>query len=114
MTQSIFTCSENTVIEISREGGFAPVPELSGLRRCSLKSLQASEGKQLCQLLNQLSSYKKSKKTPWIPQGADQRYFLITVSDSVQKTGNIILEIPEEAAPAALIQFWQTGSFATP
>ncbi len=113
MTQPLFKFNENTVIAISREGGFAYTPELAGSQRFSLNSMQDSERKQLCQLLNQLSSYALQTGEHRVPDGADQRYFLITISDTSHKMKtNNILEIPEQAMPPALIQLWQTGSLS--
>lgn len=115
MVQPFFTLNENMIVEISREGGYAYIPKLTGLRRIFLTNMQRSQREKFYSLINQLRSYSRGKKPHSPPRGGDQRYFLIKIRDNQPKTGDdIVLEIPEHHMPPALTQLWRTGSFEDP
>ncbi len=115
MTHPFFKFNKNTIIELSREGGFAYIPALADLRRLSLADMPDDQRTQLCQLISPLAHYARTTTEPTVPgSGGDQRYFLITLREEPQKTEtDITLEIPESDMPAALISLWKSGMFSS-
>ncbi|AGB83576.1 hypothetical protein D781_3355 [Serratia sp. FGI94] len=102
--------SQGTVIELAREGGFAFIPKLAGLRRIVIADISPDECARLEQLLNQSLPYAREEGQPDSPGCGDQRYFRVQI-DYADRVGSsqIVLLIPESEAPQALVDLWETG-----
>ncbi|AVJ18842.1 protealysin inhibitor emfourin [Serratia rhizosphaerae] len=102
--------SQITVIELAREGGFAFIPKLAGLRRIVVADISPDECQRLEQLLNQSLPYAREEGQPDSPGRGDQRYFRVQIDYYGQDgSSQIVLLIPESEAPQALVDLWQTG-----
>lgn len=75
--------SQITVIELAREGGFAFIPKLAGLRRIVVADISPDECQRLEQLLNQSLPYAREEGQPDSPAAATSvifAYRLITTA----------------------------------
>ncbi|CAI0707100.1 protealysin inhibitor emfourin [Serratia ficaria] len=110
MTQPLPPLNQDTVIELAREGGFAFIPKLAGLRRIALADITPAQRQRLNQLLNQTLPYAREAGQPDSPGCGDQRYFRVQINYASQNLcSEIVLLIPETRAPQALVDLWKTG-----
>lgn len=104
--------TDDAVIELAREGGFAFIPGLSGLRRITLSTLTPEQRQRVADILQQSFPFGLPPGQPDSPGRGDQRYFRIqilrTQHNQAQYTDIIVL-IPEEEAPPSLVELWQKG-----
>ncbi len=102
--------SNDAVIDVAREGGFAWIPKLSGPRRITLAQLSDPQRKHVCEVLRQAMPLGEPPGEQSRAGHGDQRYFRIEISyATAQQVGNIVLLVPEDQAPPALVQLWQEG-----
>lgn len=102
--------SDDAVIDVAREGGFAYIPKLAGPRRIALGQLSQPQREHVCNVLRQVMPLGESPGEQSRTGSGDRRYFRIEVSYSTaHQVGNIVLLIPEEQAPPALVELWQDG-----
>lgn len=102
--------SDDAVIDVAREGGFAYIPKLAGPRRIALGQLSQPQREHVCNVLRQVMPLGEPPGEQSRAGRGDQRYFRIEVSYATpHQMGNIVLLIPEEQAPPALIELWQDG-----
>ncbi|TCL06959.1 protealysin inhibitor emfourin [Sodalis ligni] len=103
---------EQTVIEVSREGGFAYIPALLARRRFSLGQMPSGQRERLCALIRQL--LMQSPPGGRCPGSGDTRYYRIHIlrPDNRQSSSFFELLVPEASAPSELARFWQEGRTA--
>lgn len=104
--------TDDTVIELAREGGVAFIPKLTGLRRITLSSLTSEQRRQVVAILQQSLPFGFPPGQSDSPGRGDQRYYRIQIfwtQHSQAQYTDIILLIPEQDAPASLVDLWQTG-----
>ncbi len=101
---------EQTVIELSREGGFAYIPALLARRRFSLGQMPVGQRERLCALMRQLLLMQSSPDGR-CPGSGDARYYRIHIlrPDNRQSPDFFELLVPETSAPLELARFWQEG-----
>jgi len=102
--------SDDAVIDVAREGGFAYIPKLSGPRRIALAQLSGPQREHVCNVLRQAMPLAESPAEQSRPGQGDQRYYRIEISYATpDRLGNIVIIIAEDQAPPALVQLWQDG-----
>lgn len=104
--------TDDAVIELAREGGVAFIPRLSAPRRIVLAELNAEQRQRLLDILQQALPQAFPPGQPDSPGRGDQRYFRIQIvwtrHDSAGYA-DIVLLIPENAAPQGLQNLWKRG-----
>ncbi|WP_428943759.1 protealysin inhibitor emfourin [Pantoea sp. FN060301] len=102
--------SDDAVIDMAREGGFAYIPKLTGPRRIALAQLSPPQREHVCSVLRQALPLGEPPGEENPAGRGDQRYFRIKISYATsQHAGSIVLLIPEDLAPPELLQLWQEG-----
>ncbi|MFU9135821.1 protealysin inhibitor emfourin [Erwinia tasmaniensis] len=102
--------SDDAVIDVAREGGFAFIPRLAEPRRITLAQLDGAQKEHVCSVLRQALALGTPPGEQSTAGRGDQRYYRIEISYATpQRIGNIVLQIPEDLAPPALVQLWQHG-----
>lgn len=66
--------NEDAIIELAREGGFAFIPKLAGLRRFALASVTSSERERIC---NAIRNAFPQARDPGEPDGPARRPVLL-------------------------------------
>ncbi len=104
--------TDDAVIELAREGGFAFIPGLSGQRRITLSSLTQTQRQRIQDILQQSFSFGLPPGQANSPGCGDRRYFRIQIFQAQHNQAqytDIIVLIPEEDAPPSLVELWQKG-----
>lgn len=102
--------SDDAIIDVAREGGFAFIPKLAQPRRFMLAQLSAAQKMRVCEIVrNALRLGEPEDRQARLGHG-DQRYFRIQISYATrQSTGAFVLLIPEQLAPTELESLWRNG-----
>ncbi|MBP2167883.1 hypothetical protein J2125_001075 [Erwinia toletana] len=102
--------SDDTVIELAREGGFAYLPKLAAQRRIALAQLASPQRERVCDILRKALAQGEPPGPACSAGRGDQRYYRLQISYSThQSSGDIIMLIPESAAPPELEMLWRDG-----
>ena len=102
--------SDDAVIDVAREGGFAYIPKLAGAKRITLAQLNPPQREHVCSVLRQALSLGEPPGEQSRAGRGDQRYYRIEISYATQQqVGNLVILIPEDQAPPGLVQLWQDG-----
>ncbi|HDR2161146.1 TPA: hypothetical protein QCG56_003033 [Enterobacter cancerogenus] len=104
--------TDDAVVELAREGGVAYIPQLAGLRRIALSSLNTTQRERVISILQQAFPRGQPPGQASSPGRGDQRYFRIQIvwtrHNQAQYTDMIVL-VPEQEAPESLVELWQKG-----
>ncbi|HEY4466932.1 MAG TPA: protealysin inhibitor emfourin [Klebsiella sp.] len=104
--------TDDTVIELAREGGVAFIPRLSGLRKIALSSLSPAQRQRIADILQQTLPVSSPPGNSTSPGRGDQRYFRIQIvwtRHNQARYTHFILLVPEQDAPPSLVDLWQKG-----
>ena len=102
--------TDDAVIDLAREGGFAYIPKLAGKRRITLAQLPAPQKERVCEILRQSLPLGEPPDKPAVAGRGDQYYYRIQISyDTQQHSGDIVILIPDSLAPPALKALWKEG-----
>lgn len=102
--------SDDAVIDVAREGGFAYLPKLAEPRRITLAQLSTTQREHVCSVLRQALPLGEPQGEQCQAGRGDRRYYRIAISYATQQqVGNIVILIPEDLAPPELVQLWQSG-----
>ncbi|WP_158782638.1 protealysin inhibitor emfourin [Pantoea sp. BAV 3049] len=102
--------SDDAVIDVAREGGFAYIPKLAEPRRITLAQLNPAQRESVCNVLRQALPLGEPQGEQCQAGKGDRRYYRIAISYATQQqAGNIVILIPEELAPPELVRLWQDG-----
>ncbi|HHW4680706.1 MAG TPA: protealysin inhibitor emfourin [Xylella taiwanensis] len=100
--------SDDTVIYVAREGGFAWIPKQAKPRRIALNQMCPPQRERICHILRQALPLGTPPAAQSPVGRGDQRYYCIEISDATQnQAGNTVIVIPEHQAPPELIQLWK-------
>ncbi|WPD75220.1 hypothetical protein OGM23_19235 [Dickeya fangzhongdai] len=104
--------TDDVIIELAREGGFAWIPRLAGPRRFALAEIPADKKEKLCAMLRDVLPAAQEPGQPDSPGRGDQFYYRIHIHycntpDSRQT--DWVLLIPEQSAPSELEALWRNG-----
>src|SRR5476649_902155 len=98
----------SAVIEIYREGGMAFIPKLNGPRRVAMDGLSEGKRQQICDWINQSLPFAEASEKAG---HGDQRYYRLEIHYTTpQKSGSLVIIIPETQTPAELIELWKSAS----
>ncbi len=104
--------TDDAIVELAREGGFAWLPRLSGQRRIVLAALDEERRRQVCEILRQILPLGLPPGRPDSPGQGDQRYYRIQITWTRHVSAqyqDVILLVPETGAPPALKDLWEHG-----
>ncbi|WJV52792.1 hypothetical protein PCO85_16435 [Prodigiosinella aquatilis] len=104
--------TDDAVIELAREGGFAWIPKLAGHRRFALADIPSPAREKTCTILRNIFSTVREPDRQSPPGRGDQFYYRIHISYSNQHNAphqDIVLLIPECDAPVELEALWRNG-----
>ncbi|MGB9097055.1 protealysin inhibitor emfourin [Erwinia sp.] len=108
--QTLPELTDDAVIDLAREGGFAYIPKLSGPRRIALAQLSGPQREHVCNVLRQAMPLAETPAEQGRAGQGDQRYYRIEISYATpDRLGNIVIIIPEHLAPPELVELWQQG-----
>ncbi|ECG8590008.1 hypothetical protein FNI11_09625 [Salmonella enterica subsp. salamae] len=104
--------TDDAIVELAREGGIAFMPKLNKQRRIALAALTDLQRQRVTDILRQTLPVGSPPGQVNSPGKGDQRYFRIqivwTQHQQAQYTDIVIL-VPENDAPDALVELWQKG-----
>ncbi|TLX56651.1 hypothetical protein DN824_14665 [Stutzerimonas nosocomialis] len=96
---------QDTVVRLSRQGGFAAMSMLSRPREIDFAQCDPGQRGQICSLLEGCLPLS----TPQAGQG-DQRYYKVELRYRREDADDeLVLRIPEERAPGDLVRLWDKG-----
>ncbi|MEZ0583177.1 protealysin inhibitor emfourin [Erwinia sp. STN24] len=102
--------SDDAIIDVAREGGFAFIPKLSSPRRIALAQLDPPQREHVCSVLRHALRLGEPPGEQSRAGRGDQRYYRIEISYATQQqVGNLVILIPEDLAPPELVQLWHNG-----
>ncbi|CBG89197.1 protealysin inhibitor emfourin [Citrobacter rodentium] len=104
--------TDDTVVEVAREGGVAYIPSLSRQRRIALARLSEAQRQRVADILRQSLSVGTPLGQKDSPGRGDQRYFRVQIvwtQHNQAGYADIIVLVPENDAPPSLIELWQKG-----
>lgn len=104
--------TDDAVVELAREGGVAFIPTLSGQRTITLSSLNVAQRQRVVNILEQAFPRGQPPGNASSPGRGDQRYFRIQIfltRHNQAQYADIIVLVPEQEAPASLVELWQKG-----
>ncbi|RWR02997.1 hypothetical protein ED28_05485 [[Pantoea] beijingensis] len=108
--KSLPRLTDDAVIDLAREGGFAYIPKLSGARRITLSQLPAPQKERVCDILRQAFPFGEAPGAQSQAGHGDCFYYRIQISyATTHQTGDIVLLIPENRASPELKALWQRG-----
>ncbi|NKI75845.1 hypothetical protein Dpoa2040_003170 [Dickeya sp. CFBP 2040] len=104
--------TDDVIIELAREGGFAWVPRLASSRRFVLAEVTAPQKEKIRTVLHKALPSAHEPGLPDSPGHGDQFYYRIHIhygnaQDSRQ--ADWVLLIPEQSAPTELETLWRNG-----
>jgi hypothetical protein len=105
---NLLSLSDDAIIELAREGGVAWIPTLSGMRTIVVARLNDQQKQRIAEILQQSLPLGKPPGQPDSPGRGDQRFYRIQII-SEQRYSRLIVLIPEERAPVALVNLWRDG-----
>lgn len=100
--------TDDTVIELAREGGLAYIPKLSGTRRIVIAQLSDDQRQRLDDILRQTLPLSQPPGQPDSPGRGDQRFYRLQIIWTTPQT-DLQLLIPENKAPKSLVELWRDG-----
>lgn len=100
--------TDDAVIELAREGGVAFIPRLSAPRRIVVAQLSAAQRLRILDILQQTLPVGQPPGQPDSPGRGDRRFFRLHIVWTTRHPDMLVL-IPEEKAPAALVTLWREG-----
>ncbi|ARJ42772.1 hypothetical protein B1H58_12555 [Pantoea alhagi] len=102
--------TDDAVIDLAREGGFAYIPKLAGQRRIALGQLANPQKERVCEILrHSLPLGEPADKQQQAGRG-DQYYYRIQISyDTQHHSADIVIVIPDSLAPPELKALWKEG-----
>lgn len=104
--------TDDTVVEVAREGGVAFIPKLSKQRKIALATLSAAQRQRVADILRQSLSVGAPPGQEDSPGRGDQRYFRIQIvwtQHNQAGYADMIVLVPENDAPPSLVELWQKG-----
>ncbi|QMI06090.1 protealysin inhibitor emfourin [Citrobacter sp. RHB25-C09] len=104
--------TDDAVVELAREGGVAFIPKLSKQRKIALSTLSEAQRQRIADILRQSLSVGAPPGQGDSPGRGDQRYFRIQIVWTRHNQAgytDIIVLVPENDAPASLVELWQNG-----
>ena len=102
--------TDDAVIDLAREGGFAYIPKLAGERRIALGQLAEPQKARVCDILRHSLPLGEPADRPQQAGRGDQYYYRIQISyDTQQHSGDIVILIPDSLAPPELKALWKEG-----
>ncbi|HFZ8995821.1 TPA: protealysin inhibitor emfourin [Citrobacter freundii] len=105
--------TDDAVVELAREGGVAFIPKLNKQRKITLGNLSEAQRQRIADILRQSLSVGTPPGRQDSPGRGDQRYFRIQIIWTARHQArftDIIVLVPENEAPASLIELWQKGA----
>ncbi|AXI83056.1 hypothetical protein FUT69_01125 [Xylella taiwanensis] len=100
--------TDDAVIYVAREGGFAWIPKQAKPRRIPLDQMSPPQRERICHILRQALPLGVTPAAQSPIGRGDQRYYCIEISDATQNQAeNTVILIPENQAPPEVIQLWQ-------
>lgn len=110
MMKNLPELSDDAVIDVAREGGFAYIPKLAGARRFALAQLDPPEREHVCSVLRRALPLGEPPGEQSLAGRGDQRYYRVEISYATpNQIGSIVIVIPEDQAPPELVQLWKDG-----
>lgn len=106
--------NEHTVIELSREGGFAYIPKLAAQQRFALCDLSAEQREHLYHLVSRMALLAADAAQNRTPGSGDQRFYRILIVGHPQgepQATQAEIVVPESCAPPELENLWKNGKF---
>lgn len=104
--------TDDAVVELAREGGFAWIPKLAAPRRFIIASVPIPLRERLRTAICLSLPEAKEPEADDSPGRGDQFYYRIHISysDPTNKTcTDVMLLIPEPSAPMELEELWRNG-----
>ncbi|ACT05996.1 conserved hypothetical protein [Dickeya chrysanthemi Ech1591] len=104
--------TDDVIIELAREGGFAWIPRLAGLRRFTLAEVPASQKEKIRAVLHDALPAAQEPGQPDSPGRGDQFYYRIHIhycNTQDNRQTDWVLLIPEQSAPSELEALWRNG-----
>lgn len=104
---------DDAIIELAREGGFAWIPRLAGLRRIALADMPPERRAYLCDIIRRTLPLAREPGQPDSPGRGDRFYYRIHIRyrhPARQQQAELILLIPEDQAPPELTALWRDGA----
>ncbi|UQY43200.1 hypothetical protein M1E08_05280 [Erwinia sp. PK3-005] len=102
--------TDDAVIDLAREGGFAYIPKLAGQRRIALAQLPNPQKERVCEILRHSLPLGEPADKPQQAGRGDQYYYRIQISYATQQhSGDIVIVIPDSLAPPELKALWKEG-----
>ena len=102
--------TDDAVIDLAREGGFAYIPTLAGQRRIELGQLPNPQKERVCEILRHSLPLGEPADKPVQSGRGDQYYYRIQISYQTQQhAGDIVIVIPDRLAPPELKALWKEG-----
>jgi len=102
--------TDDAIIELAREGGFAFIPKLRKERRFALAQLPEPQKQRVCQVLEQALPFGEQAEQASAAGSGDQHYFRIQITYATHhEAGAIVIYVAEKDAPPALQALWQNG-----
>lgn len=102
--------TDDAVIDLAREGGFAYIPKLAGERRIALGQLPDPQKARVCEILRHSLPLGEPADKPVQAGRGDQYYYRIQISyNNDQQSGDIVIVIPDSLAPPELKALWKEG-----
>ena len=104
--------TDDAVVELAREGGVAFMPKLARQRKIALSGLSTVQRQRVADILRQSLTVGMPPGQTGSPGRGDQRYFRIQIIWTQHNQAgftDIIVLVPENDAPASLVDLWQKG-----
>ncbi|WP_070886218.1 hypothetical protein M1D96_12390 [Pseudomonas sp. D1-3] len=97
--------SDEALVRISRQGGFAAIATLSRPREIDFAQCDPDQRGQVCSLLEACLPVASKEAGR-----ADQRFYRIELQACAQRAQEkLVLNVPEERAPRDLVKLWKNG-----
>lgn len=96
--------TDEALVRISRQGGFAAIAALSRPREIDFAQCDPEQRGQVCSLLEACLPIASSQSG----QG-DRRFYRIELRTCAERAQEMVLNVPEEQAPRDLVTLWEKG-----
>ena len=96
--------SDEALVRISRQGGFAAIAALSRPREIDFARCAPQQRGQVCSLLEACLPIASDQAGR-----GDQRFYRIELQTCAQRMQEMVLNVPEEQAPRDLVALWEKG-----
>ncbi|WP_130831019.1 protealysin inhibitor emfourin [[Erwinia] mediterraneensis] len=108
--KSLPELTDDAIVQLAREGGFAWIPKLNPERRFMLGQLPQPQKERVCHILRQALPYGEPQEESGKVGRGDQRYFRIQITYATHnESGSLVILIPEQVAPPELEALWRDG-----